>query len=174
MCYYVDMIELRKPSFDTAKKEWKLIKNIPEDENGFKNKWYGVSFEDYINVVIPGWQDHEKGLNMEPGYVPDSHYYLWVDDEPVGLYNLRHFLSDALRDGAGHVGYCIEKKYRGKGYATEGLRLLVEKARELPIDTDEIYLSALKNNPASLRVMQKNGAYIAKEDEEYYYTRIRI
>ncbi|MBR2709314.1 GNAT family N-acetyltransferase [Candidatus Saccharibacteria bacterium] len=168
------MIELRKPSLDTAEKEWKLIKDIPEEENGLTNEWYGVSYEDYINKTIPGWADHEKGINLKPGFVPDSHYFLWVDDEPVGIYSLRHVLNDFLRNGPGHIGYGIAKRFRGKGYATEGLRLLIEKARELPIDTDEIYLSVHKTNPASLRVQQKNGAYIVGENDKEYLTRIKL
>lgn len=168
------MIELRKPSLETAKKEWKIITEMPEEENGLTNEWHGVSYEDYVNKAIPGWADHEKGLNMKPGFVPDTHYFLWVDDEPVGFISLRHVLNDFLRDGPGHIGYGIAKEFRGKGYATEGLRLTIEKARELPIDTDEVYLSVLKSNPASLRVQQKNGAYIIREDDEYYYTRIKL
>ena len=60
----------------------------------------------------------------------------------------------------------------GKGYATEGLRLTIQKAWEI-IDEDEIYMSVNKNNPASLRVQIKNGAYIHHEDDKEFYTRIK-
>ncbi|MBR3329389.1 GNAT family N-acetyltransferase [Candidatus Saccharibacteria bacterium] len=167
------MIELRKPTLEDAKKEWELIQKIPKDENGLENEWYGVLYEDFVEKAIPGWWDHEKGLNMNPGYVPDTCYFLWVDDTPVGLFKLRHFLNDFLRDGPGHIGYGVAKEYRGKGYATEGLRLLLEEARKLPIDTDEVYLSVFRNNPASLKVMLKNGGYIVGEDEKHYFVRVK-
>ena len=35
-------------------------------------------------------------------------------------------------------------------------------------------MSVLKDNPASLRVQQKNGAYIHHSDEKQYYTRIKL
>ena len=36
----------------------------------------------------------------------------------------------------------------------------------------EVYMSVHKNNPASLRVQIKNGAYIHHENETEYFTRI--
>ena len=148
---------------------------IPRNENGFENPECSVSYEEYVNEVIPGWWAREKGEKLPEGYVPDTHYFLWVDDTPVGLFSLRHYLNDFLRNGPGHIGYGIAAEYRGKGYATEGLRLLIEEARKLPIDTDEIYLSVLKSNPASLRVQEKNGARIVGEDNEgHYLTRIKL
>lgn len=85
---------------------------------------------------------------------------------------MRHCLNEALKNGAGHIGYGIKKDCRGKGYATEGLKLVLEKAREI-VKEDEIYMSVSKNNPASLRVQIKNGAYIHHEDKKEFYTRIR-
>lgn len=168
------MISLRKPNVETARAEWELLQKIPESENGFNNEFHGIPYEDYINITIPAFYDHEKGINLKPGYVPDTHYFLWADDTPVGYFSLRHYLNDFLREGPGHIGYGIAKEFRGKGYATEGLRLLLEEAKKLPIDTDEAYLSALKTNPASLRVMLKNGAKITREDDERVYTRIKL
>lgn len=167
-------VYLKKANFEDAKKEWNLVQKIPENENGFENKFSGVSFEEFVDKVLPRWHDYEQGKNMDEGHVPDSHYFLWVDDEPVGLFNLRHKLNDALRKGPGHIGYGIAAEYRGRNYATEGLRLLLEEARKLPLDTDEAYLSVLKSNPASLKVMLKNGGYVASEDDDQYLVRIKL
>jgi predicted acetyltransferase len=77
-----------------------------------------------------------------------------------------------LRNEAGHIGYGIGKVYRGKGYASEGLRLTIEKAWVI-IKEDEIYMSVHKDNPASLKVQQKNGAFIHHEADKEFYTRIK-
>ena len=37
---------------------------------------------------------------------------------------------------------------------------------------DEFYLRVNRDNPASLRVMRKNGGRVAAEDGEKYYVRI--
>ena len=68
-------------------------------------------------------------------------------------------------------GYSILKDARGKGYGTAGLKLTVEIAKTI-IPEDEIYLRVNKDNIASQKVMLKNGAYVAGEDEEHYLMRI--
>ena len=82
-------------------------------------------------------------------------------------------LNDALRNGAGHIGYGIRRDARGRGLAKAGLKLLLETVGHL-IDEDEAYLAVNKTNPASLHVMLANGAYIHHEDEAEYYTRIPL
>lgn len=168
------MIYLKKANLEDAKKEYELTQKIPASESDFENKAYGVSYDEFVSKIIPRWLDCDKGVNLKEGYVPDTYYFLWVDDVPVGIFKLRHYLNDWLRDNAGHVGYGIAKEYRGHGYATEGLKLIIEEARKLPIDTDELYLSVLKDNPASLKVQLKNGAKVVREDDTYYYTRIPL
>jgi RimJ/RimL family protein N-acetyltransferase len=63
------------------------------------------------------------------------------------------------------------KGVRGKGYGTEGLRLTVMIAKDI-IPEDEIYLRVNKDNIASQKVMKKNGARIAGEDEIHLFMRI--
>lgn len=167
-------IYLKKANYEDAEKEWGLMQKIPENENGFENNYRNASFDEFVEQVLPRWENHDRGIDLEEGRVPDTHYFLWDGDTPVGMFNLRHYLNDALREGAGHVGYSIAEEFRGRGYATKGLRLVLDEARKLPIDTDEVYMSVLKDNPASLRVMEKNGARIDHEDEKRYYTRIKL
>ena len=168
------MIYLKKANLEDAEKEYALTQKLPANEEGYSNPAYGVSYEDFTSKIIPKWLDYDKGINIDENRVPETYYFLWVDDTPVGIFKLRHYLNDWLRDNAGHVGYGIAKEYRGHGYATEGLRLIKEEARKLPIDTDELYASILKSNPVSLKVQLKNGAKIAREDDEHYYTRIPL
>ena len=93
-------------------------------------------------------------------------------DEYVGLFKFRHTLNDTLRNGSGHIGYGISSRYRGKGYATQGLKLCLSIAKSMNID--ELYLSCNKSNPASLKVQQNNGAYIHHESDSQYFTRIPL
>ncbi len=100
-------------------------------------------------------------------------YFLWENDRIIGLFRLRKSLTEKLRTGSGHVGYYIGRAYRGQGYATKGLALLIEKARDI-LKEDEIYLSCNISNPASLAVQQKNGAYLHHSDVDHHYTRIPL
>lgn len=149
---------------------FELFSEFPADENGFENQAAGLDRERFA-VYVHELEEQSRGIGLQPGWVPSSKYIL-VNDEGayVGIFNLRHRLNDNLRVGAGHIGYGIAPQYRGRGYATVGLRLTLDKARELGID--EAYLSVHKDNRASLAVQQHCGARIDHEDGLEYYTRI--
>ena len=166
-------IYLKKVNYEDLDKEYEAIISIPEDENGLVNKYYNVSKDEFKNRVIPELLNHADGIDLVPGHVPDTYFFLWDDKEIVGLFKIRHYLTDALINGAGHIGYAIIKKYRGKGYATAGLNCAIEICKNL-IKEDEIYLSSHKDNPASLKVQIKCGAYLIGENDEEYFTRIKL
>lgn len=155
-----------------VKKAYELQNSFNKDEHGFVNNAYGLSFKGFKNYVKMQ-EDYSRGLHLPDGYVPATVYILEAYDEYVGIFNLRHYLNDFLRNGPGHIGYGISPKYRNKGYASEGLRLVIETAKDI-VPEDEIYFSVHKDNPYSLKVQLKNGAYIHHEDEKEYYTRINI
>ena len=166
------MLYLKEANFEDIEKEYQYIRSLPEDENGFMNSDYNISRKDFEEIALPRYINHSKGIDLPDGWVPSTTFFLWNDDEIVGLFRIRHYLNDHLRNGAGHIGYGIGKQHRGKGYATEGLRLTLEKAWNI-IKEDEVYISVHKDNPASLKVQIKNGAVIHHEDEKEYYTRIK-
>lgn len=167
------MLYLKKINFEDVEEEYKAIKSMPAQENGFENKYHDVTNEEFINEVIPNLLKISEGLDLRDGYVPDTYFFLWDDDKIVGLFKIRHYLNDFLRKGAGHIGYGILPEYRGKGYAKKGLVLAIEKCKEI-IKENEIYLSVHKDNPASLRVQLGCGAFIVGETEEEYLTRIKL
>lgn len=148
-----------------------LFQKFSANENGFENPAAGMGKAEFATYVR-GLKDEAEGVGLQPGWVPATKYILVNDEgEYVGIVNLRHELTDALRAGAGHIGYGIAPEYRGHGYATEGLRLALVEARER-FGIREAYLSVRKDNPASLAVQRHFGARIDHEDDEEYYTRI--
>ncbi|MBQ4050221.1 MAG: GNAT family N-acetyltransferase [Oscillospiraceae bacterium] len=166
------MLFLKEANLQDAEQEYLLFRDIPADENGFVNEWPGVSREEFEAMVLPAMIAHGKGEGLPAGYVPESWLFLWDDEKITGLFRLRHHLCDSLREGAGHIGYFVHPRHRGRGYASEGLRLALQIAADI-IPEDEIYLRVSKDNPASLQVMLKNGGYIHHEDEEKFYVRFR-
>lgn len=168
------MLYLKKLNAEDRKYEYEFFKNMPS-ENGFENEYADMSYVEFQQFAIPQRLDASKGINLQQGYVPDTYYFLWKEQEIIGLFKIRHELNDFLRNGPGHIGFGILPNYRNKGYASKGLALAIETCKQIVLnDTSEIYLSCLKNNPASLQVMLKNGAYIHHEDENEYYVRIPI
>ena len=165
------MIYLKEANIEDAKEEYEMISQMPEDENGMTNPDAGISFDDFVKDALPRIIGYAKGENLPEGWVPETHYFLWDDDKIVGLFRLRHYLNDFLRQYHGHIGYGIKRECRGKGYGSKGLSLLLEIGKDI-IKEDEFYLSVHKDNPASIKVQKNNGARIVREDELNYYTRI--
>lgn len=89
---------------EILKKGWEYIRDIAENENGFTNNAFGISWE---------------------------------------------------------------------GFASQGLKLALEELKKLSAD-DQAILFVHKDNPASLRVMQKNGGSVVGETEENFKVQIKL
>ena len=166
------MIYLKKANMQDLDKEWEFTAALPAEENSFINDWAGVTRESFRNEAIPAMIAQAEGEQLPEGWVPQTCYFLWDDDKIVGLFHLRHFLCESLIEGSGHIGYIIGKAFWGCGYGTAGLALVLREARQV-VPEEEIYLRVNKNNPASLKIMIKNGGYVHHEDAEHYFVRIR-
>lgn len=106
-------------------------------------------FEKYDNYR------HER--NLKPDRVGSDYYWL-VDDETdyfIGEIAVRHRLNDALFLRGGHIGYVIRYGEWGKGYGTLMLKLALDKAKMLGLS--KVLITCNDSNPASARVMEKNG-----------------
>ena len=102
------------------------LQDLP-GENGFTNEAYGIPFECFVEEEIPRRLRCAQGRDLLPGRVPETYFFLWDGDTLVALFKVRHFLNDALRKGSGHMGYGVRRTCRGRGYATRGLALAIEK-----------------------------------------------
>ena len=46
-------MELRKLNLQDAEAEWEYTTALPADENGLTNPFHGVSYDDYMEKVLP-------------------------------------------------------------------------------------------------------------------------
>lgn len=166
------MLELRKMNLLDIKEQWEYVTALPKDENGLTNPYEGITFEEYETTVLPELMMHENPVGMPEWFVPETYYYLWDGEVLVGEYRIRHYLTEALKVGAGHIGYSIKKEFRGRGYGTKGLAMVLDIAREI-VPENEIYLRVLKNNIPSFKAITNNGAYIVDEDVTHYLMRVK-
>ena len=182
------MLYLKAANTDDIEAEHRFVAAIPPDENGFQNAFSGISLEEFRADALPQMISWSQGRNLPQGFVPETFYFLWDDGRRagtgtgaelqhspfiVGEMRLRHHLCPALERGSGHVGQFIQKEFRGRGYCTEGLRLLIEQARSI-VPEKELYLHCNLDNPASLRVMLKNGGIIHHKNGDGYFVRIKL
>jgi len=81
----------------------------------------------------------------------------------VGMTNLRHHLNDYLLAYGGHIGYSVRPSERKNGYASQMLRLTLEKAKERGIS--KVRICCDHYNIASAKTIQSNGGVL--EDEMF-------
>lgn len=77
----------------------------------------------------------------------------------VGRVSIRHQLNDELREVGGHVGYAVRPAVRGRGYATEILRLSLVLLRE-ELGVDRALVTCDDHNIASARTIERNGGVL--------------
>lgn len=91
---------------------------------------------------------------------------LWADlnGEFAGRISIRHELTDSLRKMGGHIGYDTAPAFRGRGVASEMLRLALPIAKKPGLG--EVLLTCDDTNAASIKVIEKNGG-VLKEIKFY-------
>lgn len=116
------------------------------------------------------WLDRARRNGSEetvmPGLVPETTFIALrkSDGRMVGVINIRHRLNDFLLNFGGHIGYGIRGSERGRGYATEMLALALKQCRKMGLT--RVLLTCDRDNPASARVIKKNGGALENEVDE--------
>lgn len=111
--------------------------------------------------------DDKKGIEGVPS---DTYLAVRVQDKKiVGIIDLRHHINHpVLGLWGGHMGYSVRPSERKKGYATQMLRLNLQKCRNRNID--KILVTCSRGNIASEKTILSNGGVFEKEilvDGEY-------
>lgn len=167
------MLYIKKANYEDIKEEYNFISKLPYLEKGFRNFFYGISKEDFREKCLDYQINYSLLTEPKGNILPMTTYYLWLGNEIIGIFTVIHELDEYQKQRDGHIAYAVLEEYRGNGYATKGLGLVIEEAKKY-IKEDEIYLHTTKNNPESLKVMLNNGAYIKEETAVDYFTRIKI
>ncbi|MBQ1266627.1 MAG: GNAT family N-acetyltransferase [Proteobacteria bacterium] len=113
----------------------------------FKNDWH--DFDYYL--------EHLAVKEPMNGLVPESVFFLLDDerDRLLGAVAIRHYLNEYLLKEGGHIGDGIRPSERGKGHATEMIRLALDECRKLGID--RVLMVCDRDNPASAKTIINNN-----------------
>ena len=122
--------------------------------------------------MLCGWKPYESIGDAHEALstvlaAPDSYAVtLGSTGEIVGSIALR-IDADRTDDTVADIGYWIGTPYWGNGYATEAGRAIIDRARELGVQT--IILKYFDGNDASRRVSEKLGfAWRSREEDVEY------
>ena len=148
--------ELKQLSINNGVDEYNLLQTIDKTEYGFTNEVNGMSYDEYKNWLVIE-NDISQAKNLPENWVPQTTYFLYVDNKPVGIARIRHYSSDYLeKQGVGNFGYGIAKSYRGKGYGHILFQEVIKKCKYFGYSKicSFIYIE----NVVSNRIFIKNGA----------------
>ncbi len=108
--------------------------------------------------------DCANGIDLPQGFVAHSTHWLVRDrTEVVGVVNIRHALTPALRREGGNIGYGIRPSARRQGFGKAILREALNRARGLGIDP--VLVTCSKANVGSAKSILHNGGRL--DSEEY-------
>ena len=136
--------------------EYRMLQEIDENENGFTNDVKNMSFAAYQSWLVRE-ADFAKGQNLPENWIPQTTYFLYADNQPIGIARIRHHSCDLLEQrGVGNFGFGIAKPYRGLGYGGPFFRFILEKCRVHGYDRIKSFVEI--DNIPSNRIFTGSGA----------------
>lgn len=164
--------EFRKLSAEDRRDIYDMLQQMPAEENGFLNRAYGLSYEEYKDWLRHCEFNAQRTEVYDGWKVPQMVFWLYVDGVPVGVGKLRPLLTEELRQAGGNAGYSVAPQHRGKGYAGMILRGLMAEAEK--IGMKELLITVRNNNPASVRVALSCGGVIQRVTDVRHYITLSL
>ena len=134
-----------------------------------------MNFQQWLNDL----ENNKYEENLPKDY--STHTFFLVENEDhriVGAIGLRWKEVPVLMKYGGFIGYSIRPTERGKGYATEMLKLGLQKFKEMDHKRERILITCKDFNIPSKKVIEKNnGIYensYYNEDDGFTYLRYWI
>ena len=153
-------MELRLPTLHEEAEFRRAVAAVPADNPTFLHfHRAGMSLADYLHVL----RQQALGIDPAPGReVASTFLFAFLDGRIVGRASIRHSLDYPLGPMMGHIGYAVLPEFRGRGHATEILRLAIHHAHAR-LGVPRVLVTCNSGNLASIRVIEKNGGVFADE-----------
>lgn len=165
-------LALKRLSVHDGRDLYDMLTELPADENGFVNSVSGKCYDEYEKWLDGAVRNAQQTGLIDGWKVPQTTFILWEDGRPVGIGRVRHFLTDALREHGGNIGYAIRPSDRGRGLGNQLLALMIDECKRMGIG--ELLLTVQNHNEPSIRVALANGGSIEKVTAERHFIRITL
>lgn len=139
----------------------------PDDEEAFLaggESWKGEEPDWHTFVWSEGMThtahlqrllDDFHGRNLEPGKVPNTMLYGFLNGVIVGRCSIRHELNDFLRNFGGHLGYGVAPPFRKRGFGTQLFQ--AGRAHLKQLGTKRAFITCATDNIASRKMIEDAG-----------------
>lgn len=160
-------LSIRRAQAGDGQDVYDMLQELPANENGFVNSVHGMT-QDAYQAWLQGAVRSAAQTGVIDGWkVPQTTFWLYEDDVPVGIGKVRHFLTDALMQEGGNVGYAIRPSARNRGLGKAMLAMLLAECRNIGVD--RVLLTIRNDNQPSIHVALANGGAIEKVTHERHY-----
>lgn len=167
-----ETLELVKPAIEHGPAYLAMIDEYLQLGEEYTHNNVELARTDFAQFVRE-LEEEAAGIGLPPG-LPTQQTYLLIKDHKmaIGEIRFRPALNPPYEHWNGHVGYNIRPLQRGKGHATRQLALLLEEARKLHLKG--VSLTIEDENPASVRVIEKNGGKLLRTIEDPVQARVVV
>ncbi len=167
-----ETLELVKPSSEYVPAYLAMVDEVVQQDGEYPYNNADLAREDFAQFVRE-LEEEAEGIGLPDGFPPQQVYWLLKDGKQiVGEIRFRPVLMPPYEKFNGHVGYNIRPSQQGKGYATRQLALLLDEARRFKLVG--ISMTIEGDNPASVRVIEKNGGKLLQSIENPVKARIMV
>lgn len=159
----MDDLILVRPSKELEKSIWEYRQEYFDfgetNVNGSNGMAHYNDFDEWLEIVTS--IEKEK---LSRDYIHASTFFSMrqSDNKIIGSIQLRHSLTEELKEHGGHIGYGIRPTERRKGYGKRQLLLVLEVARKMGIP--KVMISCNKDNIASGRTAVSCGGILEREN----------
>ncbi len=160
-------LEIRKLSIDDGCDIYEMLQELPAEENGFINSVNGKTFDEYKEWLKRSAKNSEQVGVVDGWKVPETIFWLFENNKPVGFGKIRHFLTDALLENGGNVGYTLRPSARNRGLGKQLLSRLIDESKKIGVA--KLLLTIRNHNIPSIHVALANGGKIEKISAEKHY-----
>ncbi|MFS1703987.1 GNAT family N-acetyltransferase [Alteromonas sp. AMM-1] len=126
---------------------------------------------DDFAALLTRLQQFEQGRDLPDGFIASTTYWLVQGHELIGVSNLRHALTAALRHAGGHIGLGIRPSYRGQGLGKFLLGKTLIAARQIGIEN--VHVHCYEGNGPSSGMIIANGGVLHSELKDGNQTVLR-
>ena len=143
-------LEIRKLSIDDGCDIYEMLRELPAEENGFINSVNNKTYDEYKEWLRRSAKNSDQVGVIDGWKVPETIFWLLENNSPVGFGKVRHFLTDALLENGGNVGYTIRPFARGRGLGKKLLSFLIVESKEIGVA--KLLLTIRNQNIPSIHV----------------------